>query len=101
MGDRVLGVRKDNVFIDLPIVSFKGQKYFISQVPFINIASQGKTREESIKNLVDAVKLYFEGEDVEKIIKGKMPIPTTRVSLELLRFNIVGKKIIPATPVTS
>lgn len=100
MVDKNLKVKK-NVFIDLPIITFKGQKYFISQVPFINVASQGKTREESVKNLIDAVKLYFENEDIMKIIKEKIPIPTPSVSLELLRFNIVNKKLVPVTRVIS
>ena len=92
--------RDEKIFIDLPIITFKGQKYFVSQVPFINVASQGKTREESIKNLIDAVKLYFEGEDITKIIEEKIPIPTPSVSLELLRFNIMNKKIVPTTRAT-
>jgi len=97
MGNKILNIRKDNVFIDLPIVTFKGQKYFISQVPFINVASQGKTREESVKNLSDAVELYFKDENIEEIIKEKIPILTSPVSLQLLRFNIINEKIVPVT----
>lgn len=61
--DKIFGLRRNDLFIGLPIVTFKGQKYFISQVPFINVASQGKTREESVKNLIDAVKLYFKDDE--------------------------------------
>jgi len=99
--DKVFGFKKNDVFIDLPIVTFKGQKYFVSQVPFINVASQGRTREESVKNLIDAVKLYFKDEDVMKIIKEKIPIPPPPVSLELFRFNVVDEKVVPVTRVTS
>lgn len=95
--DKAFVSRKGGVFIDLPIITFKGQKYFISQVPFINVASQGKTREDSIRNLIDAVKLYFKDEDVMKIIKEKIPTPTHSVSLELLRFNVMDKKVVLAT----
>ena len=95
------GFQQSGIFIDLPIITFKGQKYFVSQVPFINVVSQGKTREESIKNLIDAVKLYFKDEDVMKIIKEKIPMPLHPVSLELLRFNVIDKKVIPVTRVTS
>jgi len=99
--DKNFGLRRNDLFIDLPIITFKGQKYFVSQVPFINVASQGKTREESVKNLIDAVKLYFKDEDVEKIIKEKIPIPFPPVSLELLRFNVTDKKVVPVTRLTS
>jgi len=79
-------------FLDLPVVTFRGEKYFISEVPNLEIASQGKTVEESVKNLREAVELYFDGEDVNKLLRESGFKPSTTISLEIARFSI--KKVV-------
>ncbi len=40
-------------------------KWFVSWCPELDVASQGRTVEEALKNLREAVELYLEGKDVE------------------------------------
>ena len=59
--------------VELPIITYQDEDMYVSEIPVFNIASQGKSVEESITNLKEAVELYFEGEDVKKIIAEKFP----------------------------
>ena len=88
---------KHNLFVDMPIITFKENGSFVSYVPFLFITGIGKTHDESVKDLMDGVDTYFHGEDPVKILKEKLPVPDTPISLELLRFNIENKKLVPAT----
>lgn len=47
----------------LPIAIWKEDNYFIASCPLNSVTSQGKTREEAIANLREALELYFEDED--------------------------------------
>jgi predicted RNase H-like HicB family nuclease len=78
--------------IELPIITYHEDDMYISEVPVINVASQGKTIEESITNLKEAVELYFEGENVKKIIEEKFPIPS--VMTTTMTFNINTKQVV-------
>ena len=86
-----------NMFVDLPIITFQEGKFFVSYVPFLYVTGMGKTRDESIRDLVGGIETYFHGEDVEKIIREKLPPRNSPVSMELLRFNISHNKMVPAT----
>ncbi len=88
---------KGGSFVDLPIITFQENKFFVSYVPFLYVTGMGKTREESIKDLMGGIETYFHGENVEKILKEKMPARNAPVSMELLRFNVSDNKLIPAT----
>ena len=44
--------------------------------PEVDIASQGKSTEEAIANLREALELYFEDEDIEKPTQTEAPIVT-------------------------
>ena len=48
--------------------------WYVSLCPEFDIASQGKTVEEAVKNLQEAVELYLEDEDV--VLPEAVPIVT-------------------------
>lgn len=58
--------------VELPVFTYLDEDMYVSEVPFIHVASQGKSVEESLKNLKEAVELYFENEDVERLLKEKL-----------------------------
>ena len=58
-------------------VIHKGDKYYIGECLEIDVVTQGKTIDEVLKNLNEAVNLYFEGEDIESIdLPSESPIVT-------------------------
>jgi len=50
---------------ELHYIVWKEDDYYISQCLNVEVASFGKTIEEAIKNLVEAVELYLEDEKIE------------------------------------
>ena len=59
----------------------KGQKYYVAECLEISVVTQGKTLDETIANLKEAVMLHLEGEDLTEF--GLAPNPTLLVTLEL------------------
>ena len=57
----------------------KEGKWYVSWCPELDVASQGKTIEEAIDNLKEAVELYLEDEDVQ--IPAAGPIFTTTIEV--------------------
>lgn len=55
----------------LHTIVWKEDKLFVAKFLELELASQGKTKAEALKNLKEALELYLEGEDV-----GKLPIPS-------------------------
>ncbi len=47
---------------EINYVVWKEDKYFVSRYINVEVSSFGETIEESVKNLKEAVELYFEGE---------------------------------------
>lgn len=45
---------------------YEGEKYWVAQCIEIDVVTQGKTIEEAIKNLKEAVYLHLEGEDLSE-----------------------------------
>jgi predicted RNase H-like HicB family nuclease len=43
----------------------KGEKFYIGECLEIDVITQGKSIDETLKNLKEAVALYFEGEKIE------------------------------------
>lgn len=43
-------------------VVYREDEFFVSQCLNVDVSSFGKTREEAVANLKEAVELYFEGE---------------------------------------
>ncbi|MBI4689077.1 MAG: type II toxin-antitoxin system HicB family antitoxin [Nitrospirae bacterium] len=59
----------------------KGEKYYIAECLEIPVVTQGKTIDETIENLKEAVALHLEGEDLEQM--GLAPNPTLLLTLEM------------------
>lgn len=51
---------------EINYVVWKEDKYFVSRCINVEVSSFGETIEESVKNLKEAVELYFEGEEKNK-----------------------------------
>jgi predicted RNase H-like HicB family nuclease len=45
------------------VVISQEEKHYVALAPDVDIASQGKTIEEALKNLKEALELYFEDDD--------------------------------------
>ena len=60
----------------------KGEKYYIGECLEIDVITQGTTIDETLKNLKEAVSLYFEDEDIESI-----PLPTEAPLTMTLRVD--------------
>ena len=69
--------------MDLKNVIWKEGKYYVSQCLNIDISSFGKTKQEALDNLDEALKLYFEDIKISKILKVEKP------ELVKLSFNYV------------
>ncbi|MCD4740116.1 type II toxin-antitoxin system HicB family antitoxin [archaeon] len=50
----------------------KGELAFVSYCLELGVTSQGKTEDEALENLREAISLYIEDEDVKKTL-GKLP----------------------------
>ena len=57
----------------------KGEKQFVALCPEVDVASQGKTIEEALDNLKEAVELYIEEMGLPEEFKGKETIVTSFV----------------------
>ncbi len=58
----------------------KEDDWFVATCPELDVASQGKSVEEALSNLREAVSLYVEDEDVQKVLARKKfasPLVTT------------------------
>lgn len=53
----------------LSAVITQGDVAFVSQCPELGVTSQGKTEDDALENLREAVTLYLEDEDVQKQLK--------------------------------
>jgi predicted RNase H-like HicB family nuclease len=58
-----------------------GEEFYVAECFEIAVVTQGKTLDETIINLREAVSLYLEGEDLSEL--GLAPNPTLLVSMEL------------------
>lgn len=57
---------------NLQVIVYKEGKYFVSQCLNVEVSSFGETEEESLKNIKEALELYFEDEK-EEVIKIESP----------------------------
>ncbi|GAH73755.1 unnamed protein product [marine sediment metagenome] len=55
----------------------KGQKYYIGECLEIDVVTQGKTIDEALSNLKEAVALYFEGAPTPSIAAQEPPLLVT------------------------
>ena len=60
--------------LNLQNIIWKEGKYYIGQCLNIDVSSFGKTKTEAIKNLKEAIELYFEDIKTPQIRKIEQPI---------------------------
>jgi predicted RNase H-like HicB family nuclease len=57
--------------IPLPVViteeRIRRKKYFVAWCPVVDVVSQGRTYDEAMRNIEEALELYFEDPDAKKI----------------------------------
>ena len=59
----------------------KGEKYYVAQGVELRIVTQGKTLDELVHNIEEAVALHLEGEDLAEL--GLVRRPSVLVNFEL------------------
>ena len=59
----------------------KGEKYFVAECLELSLVTQGKTIDETIANLNEAVSLHLEGENLEDF--DLAPNPSLLITMEL------------------
>lgn len=59
----------------------KSEKYYVAECLEIAVVTQGKTIDETVKNLREAVALHLEGEDLTEL--GLAPNPTLIITMEV------------------
>jgi predicted RNase H-like HicB family nuclease len=59
----------------------RGKKYYIAECLEIAVVTQGRTLDETVENLKEAVGLHLEGEDLKDL--GLAPNPTLIVTMEV------------------
>jgi len=60
---------------------YKGEEYYVAECVEISVVTQGKTLDETIANLQEAVSLHLEGEDPSEF--GLVDNPIILVTIEL------------------
>jgi len=45
---------------------YRGEKYYVAECFDLPVVSQGKTLDEVVKNIKEAIELHLEGEDLEE-----------------------------------
>ncbi len=58
---------------DLKIVVWKEGKFYVAQCLNVDVSSFGKTKKEALKNIEEALQLYFEDMPVVKSNKVERP----------------------------
>lgn len=58
----------------------KEENWIVALCPELDVASQGKTVEEAMRNLKEAVELYLEDEDLESIPRREIQIKTLEIA---------------------
>lgn len=59
----------------------KGESYYVAECLEISVVTQGKTLDETIANLQEAIALHLEGEDLAEF--GLVPNPRLLLTMEL------------------
>ena len=54
-------------------VIWKESKFYVAQCLNVDVSSFGKTRKEAMKNIKEAVELYFEGSKIKSVPKVTAP----------------------------
>jgi predicted RNase H-like HicB family nuclease len=59
----------------------KGEKQYVAECLEMGVVTQGRTLDETVRNLQEAVTLHLEGEDLDEL--GLSPDPALLVTFEL------------------
>ncbi|KYK35175.1 MAG: hypothetical protein AYK19_22500 [Theionarchaea archaeon DG-70-1] len=59
----------------------KEKDWIVAVCPEVDVASEGKTVEEAMKNLKEAVELYLEDENLESLTIKEIQVKTLEISL--------------------
>lgn len=59
--------------IDLKSVVWKEGKYYVAQCLNVDVSSFGKTKKDALANLDEALELYFEDVEIQKVVKVERP----------------------------
>lgn len=59
----------------------RGEKFYVAECLGINVVTQGKTLDETIENLEEAVALHLDGEDLREF--GLADNPALLITIEL------------------
>lgn len=59
----------------------KEEDWVVALCPELDVASEGKTEEEAMKNLKEAVELYLEGEDLKSILVREIQVKNLEINL--------------------
>jgi len=62
--------------LELSAVVWREEGLYVALCPELDVASQGKSVEEALRNLKEALELYLDDEDVEKPSRVEAPIVT-------------------------
>jgi predicted RNase H-like HicB family nuclease len=62
--------------LELSAVVWREKRLCVALCPELDVASQGKSVEDALKNLKEALELYLEDEDVKRPMKAEAPIVT-------------------------
>ena len=66
---------------EINYVVWKEDSYYVSQCLNVEVSSFGITIDEAIKNLIEAVELYFEDEKTEYLAIGEVLIGSKHLSI--------------------
>ncbi|MBI2451229.1 MAG: type II toxin-antitoxin system HicB family antitoxin [Parcubacteria group bacterium] len=55
-------------------IVWKEGKYYVAQCLNVDVSSFGRTKAEALKNLEEALELYFEDFSISKIIRVEKPV---------------------------
>ena len=65
----------------IKVVIRKGETHYVAECVEVAVVTQGKTLDETVENLREAVALHLEGEDLSEL--GLAPDPTLILTLEV------------------
>lgn len=71
---------KENLQHTIKAFIKKSEKYYVAECLEIPVVTQGKTLDEAVSNLKEAVALHLEGENLEQL--GLAPNPTLIITME-------------------
>lgn len=84
--------------IALENIVWKEGKYYVSQCLNVDVSSFGKTKKKALKNLDEALELYFEDIKTPKVVKMNLPALTHGVSRLRRSFATIQAALVRNLP---